>query len=67
MDKRLQPLEAWRDDPVICTSLDFIREGADTIDTLVDCVVALAERARYAEDYMLIHTLVCAKEIPPCA
>jgi len=57
MNDQLKPLDGWRDDPHVCLALDLIREGNDPVDAVVQAVVGLAERARYAEDYMLIHRL----------
>jgi len=62
MDEKLKPLTEWRDEPHICSALDFIRDGADPVQALVDALVGLAEHARYAEDYTVIHKLNCKND-----
>lgn len=57
MNESLKPLTEWHDDPHICLALDLIREGGDPIEKLVEALVGVAERARYAEDYMVIHRM----------
>jgi len=57
MDNPLDSLTAWRDDPDVCFALDKISDGADPLASIVEATVSLAERARNAEDYMLIHRL----------
>lgn len=57
MNETLAPLAKWHDDPSIVYALDLIRDGHDVTAALVVAVEDLAKRARYAEDYVLIHRL----------
>ncbi|MGD9725448.1 MAG: hypothetical protein AB7L09_00930 [Nitrospira sp.] len=62
MNDALKPLAQWQDNPHISWALARIEEGNDTTEALVDALVAVAEHARYAEDYMVIHRLRDCKE-----
>ena len=64
MDEKLKPLSLWRDDPHINYALDRIADDGDPIAALVEALVGLADRARNAEDFVLIHRLKNKNDLP---